>query len=332
MKSILFLDFVCPAPYNFETAQQGIGGSEATVVRIAEKLSEHFKVFVGQHNRKEISETTRVRYTPCFHEYLESQWHSIIFVRDPLKAVELRPQFKSSLNTPMWVWLHDFARPSYICTLGQMSDHNIGFIVISEFQKNLVLDVYKIDPYIPKVPQIRKIYNPIPDELVPDDTPVDLNKLIYTSGPQKGLNKTLEMFNVLHQKHPQFQLYLAHPNYSTIKWKQYPGTIYLGTLSPAEVIQHMRSSLCQFCMNTVWPETFGLVLAEGNAVGTPMLTHHFGAAPEVLLNHEQLVNVHDSNAVFDKVLSWHNGKRPLVNTSDNFRISNVIKEWHKILE
>ncbi len=55
-------------------------------------------------------------------------------------------------------------------------------------------------------------------------------------------------------------------------------------------MQHIRESLCVFYPQTQRCETFGLVYAESNAVGTPVLAHDFGAAREVLSSPDQLIN------------------------------------------
>jgi glycosyltransferase involved in cell wall biosynthesis len=114
-----------------------------------------------------------------------------------------------------------------------------------------------------------------------------------------------------------------------------------------------------FLPNFSVPETFGLVLAESNSVGTPVLAHPIGAAPEVLGNTEQLVPVPwvqayinkalnetfgEStrvpaflsmlgfyNSYLEKILKWRSGDLPHVRANPNFSLDVVASEWLKLL-
>jgi glycosyltransferase involved in cell wall biosynthesis len=111
-----------------------------------------------------------------------------------------------------------------------------------------------------------------------------------------------------------------------------PGLRVLGRLPQQEMLKHVRSSLCVFYPQSVHPETFGLIFAEANAVGTPVLAHDFGSAGEVLGGGEQLVDATDAAAVADKVAAWRDGGRPQVRAQPQFRASAVVAEWRRLLE
>jgi glycosyltransferase involved in cell wall biosynthesis len=98
------------------------------------------------------------------------------------------------------------------------------------------------------------------------------------------------------------------------------------------VLRYVRESLCVFYPQTVHAETFGLVFAEANAVGTPVLAHDFGAAREVLSNPEQLVDGKDPRALIAKLRAWHDGARAQVAARPEFRASAVIAEWLRLVE
>lgn len=60
----------------------------------------------------------------------------------------------------------------------------------------------------------------------------------------------------------------------------------------------MRSALCLFYPQTSFAESFGLVIAEANAVGTPALLHAgLGANEEFASSTEQCVDGSDPEAV-----------------------------------
>ena len=79
-------------------------------------------------------------------------------------------------------------------------------------------------------------------------------------------------------------------------------------------------------------ETFGCIFAEANAVGTSVLAHPIGAAPEVLENPAQLVDCRDRAAVVDRLLRWRDEGLPLVKARPEFRLSAVVARWRELLE
>jgi glycosyltransferase involved in cell wall biosynthesis len=155
----------------------------------------------------------------------------------------------------------------------------------------------------------------------------DKNKLIYFSSPHKGLERTLALFPKLRAH--GFTLSIANPGYLPDAAINMDGVTVLGALPHAEVMKELQSSLCVLHLNDVFPETFGLVHAEANALGVPVLTSIKGANREILMNHEQLVDVRDDEAVIRKLLGWRI-QRPVVKGRDEFRLSNVLTEWEKL--
>lgn len=332
MAPILFIDFRCPFPYDLQTLQkQGLGGTEASVVRVAEKLSEKIPVVVAQHNRQQITRTSLVTYSPLLASYQTAKWHAVVVIRLPFVALDLRPIFK---DIPMWVWMHDFINLQHLQFTKALADNDIGYVAVSDFHKQQLEDMSRWDPLLPKLPKIRRIYNPIDDRLLPDDTSVDPNRLVFISAPDKGLRHTLEGFKVLRERNPLFELWITNPSYSRIPEipKDQMNVKYLGSLTHAENMRILRGALCLFALNYVYPETFGLVLAEANAVGTPVVTHPMGAAPEVLSDDRQLLNTHDLQAVADCVMRWHAGDRLKVTGKESFRLSTVVQEWENLLQ
>jgi hypothetical protein len=74
-----------------------------------------------------------------------------------------------------------------------------------------------------------------------------------------------------------------------------------------------------------------LVFAESNAVGTPVLAHPFGSAPEVLTK-EQLCDAHDLDAIVKRLKLWREpGCRPKVGLRDDFTIERVAARWNEVL-
>jgi glycosyltransferase involved in cell wall biosynthesis len=80
------------------------------------------------------------------------------------------------------------------------------------------------------------------------------------------------------------------------------------------------------------PETFGLIFAEANSVGCPVLAHDHGAAAEVLGTRSgQLVVCRDDQAVVDTLRAWREGGRPRVELNREFELERVLNRWEEML-
>lgn len=323
---ILFVDPVCPKPYDPQVlATEPLGGTEASVIRVAEGLrAKGVPVTVRQHNRAEDGEY----YTRFGTSYSFTPTH-VIVLRAPMALYQARKQFP---NAKLYLWCHDlFGGPGWAEGFKAIVDTQAVPVVVSEYHKTQMYDTMrslKLEYAIP----CRRIYNPIADDLVPDDTTVDVNKLVFFSSPHKGLEHTLKIFG-------QFQnfgdlrdikLYIANPGYFDDHETKQKNVINLGSLPHSEVVAHVRNALCVFHLNSTFPETMGLVHAECNAVGTPFLSSRFGATPETADHPAELIDVHDSRTVIERIRSWRVG-RPKVRGNSNFRLKNVVRQWIEFL-
>lgn len=317
MKTLLFIDNVTPTPYDLGTFQtKGMGGTESTVVRIAEALAGIMDVRVEQHNRELSTSFYHPKGATRNADY-------VIVLRNPYDLIEAKKRFPAA---KVYLWCHDLATQALGNALSVIQSSN-GIIAVSDWHRTQILESLKAMGFMGGLP-IHTVYNPIEDELVPDETAVNRNKLLFVSSPHKGLDHAYRNFKYLLRFNPDFRLYVANPGYLPSDTQVQSAVIPLGTLPYSEVIAQMRSSLCLFFPNQTFPETFGRVLAEANAVGTPTLTHGIGATREVVDRPEQeIVNCNDPKAVVDRVMLWHNGERPTIRGKKQFRLSNVIRSW-----
>jgi glycosyltransferase involved in cell wall biosynthesis len=200
-------------------------------------------------------------------------------------------------------------------------------LVVSHFHKQQTVDTLVKYGYSGS-PPTQVIYNPIDDNLKPDSTPYDKNQLCFISSPHKGLDYALDIFGHLQKLNPDFRLHVTNPGYFPDSGKKPPGVVLHGSVSRNEVATLLRTSLCLFYPNIVFPETFGLVLAEANAVGTPVLTHRMGAAAEVCdVPSTEVIDCRDPNEVIKQVMYWRDGARPTVRGKSQFRLARVIQAW-----
>jgi len=351
MSSILFYDPECQQPYDTRTRrEQAIGGTEASVIRIADALG----AWVMQHNRSEV-----------FGSYLPPEKiagiEHVILNRDPRALPVVRDLYP---NARLYLWVHDYlARGSkrerrFASTATLLRDLSVTIICVSDSQR------FDVETTLRRmrVDQVRTytIYNPVSDDLAPDNTPVDPNKLVFFSSPNKGLAFTLDAFRAMRRRLPDLYLRVGNPGYQRNNTQRIEGVEWLGPQPQERIHAEVRSALCTFTPNFVLPETFGLVFAESKALGTPVLTHDCGAATEIVNDPEQVLPlsyasrayeaaVHklsipwragparlaDHLGLFDayseRIRSWRAGSRPKTGPDARFRLNSVLKQWRSLL-
>jgi len=352
MSATLFFDPVCQQPYDTGTLRrQAMGGTEATVVRVADAL----EALVVQHNRVEAFG----RYRPP--EKMPGVTH-VVINRDSRALPAVRALYP---NARLYLWLHDQLRPGskragwLASTAGLLRELDVTIVCVSNSQRRGVEAALRTMS-LEDVVRAHTIYNPIDDTLAPDGSPVDERKLVFFSSPNKGLKYTLDAFRTLRRRMPDLRLVVGNPGYKIRKSVRIDGVEYLGPQPQARMHSEVRTALCTFFPNFVIPETFGLVLAESNAVGTPVLTHDCGAAAEVLGDPSQILPVTGAQRAYEALLSpvsprwrggparlagslglfdayverirlWRSGGRPRVTPDPRFRLTAVAQEWRALL-
>lgn len=330
-KKLLVVDPICPSAYSpIALDNGGLGGTEATVVRIAEALGLSFGdgVVVAQHCRGHTTQKEAL-YTPIQYRMLKEKYAAIVVLRHPHVAMNFKATHK---DTPVYLWCHDTFTPAFVNTMPELQEAGVEVICVSHYHRNQLLAIARANTEIRKLPVLHVIYNPITDALRPEGTQVDPNKLVFFSSPHKGLTEVIDAFHAARRFNPAFTLYLANPGYmpSSTAGGGVTGIKNLGVLNHVAVMEHVRSALCVFYPNYSFPETFGLIFAEANAVGTPVLAHNFGAAREVLNGDFQVGDCRNRVETVDKLMSWHK-ERPRVEAREEFRLGSVIRAWERLL-
>ncbi len=327
---VLFVDPCCPKPYDSLTlANDPLGGTEATVIRVAEALAASAIapiVCVKQHNRKECaSGNYGTGYVPFGFPY-EHPSH-VVVLRAPQALLQARKQFPSA---KLFFWAHDmFVGNAWAEGFKTIIETQAVPIVVSDWHRSQMYDAMRQFEIATAIP-CKRIYNPIDDDLKPDATASLCNKLVFFSSPHKGLKHTLEVFKRFKdfEELEDVTLCIANPGYfDNHNTEGMHNVINLGAISHGEVIQHVRSALAVFHLNSVFPETFGLVHAEANAVGTPFLSSRLGATHELQDHPAELIDVMDSEAVIKRIIEWKTRGRPRVRGNPEFRMSRIVKEW-----
>lgn len=325
---IMFLDFVCPTPYDPHVMDtKPLGGTEVTVTRVAESLAgSGLDVTVVQHCRQ-VEAKYKAKYVGV-DQLLTLEPKHIVILRNSKLMPFVSKQWPRAKS---YLWLHDLANEQLIYDLPLANECGTKLLAVSEWHKAQIKSelISKLGFDVPL--DIDVMYNPIEDRLKPNDVLVKPNKLIFLSSPHKGLDHTLNLFACLRFRHPKLELYITNPGYLKAQATTQDGVVNVGSTTREKVEQHLRESFCVFYPNVVFPETFGMVMAEANAMGIPVLTHELGAAREVLNNpNAQLTDCNNLGKVVDRFDAWKAYGRPKVTANEQFRLSEVTKQWIKM--
>ena len=302
----------------------GLGGTEATILRVATVLHSRFEMRLLQKPRQESAMSGAGHLLPLTEESIAGADAAIV-VNSWKVACRLRRRYRSM---PLLLWLH--VHPGrHNRAMGQaLAEAGIGVVCVSRSHAASLRAF--LGPG--RVPDISFVPNPVADNLRPDATPRDPDLLLFASSPHKGLSEVYARFRELRDRVPTLRLEVADPGY--LRWdagRAPEGTMLLGPLAHADLIGRMRRALCLFYPQTTFAETFGLVLAEANAVGTPVLVHRgLGANDEVAGGAGQAVCGHDTDAILDRILHWRRC-RPDISVNPDFRLARVATRWEEVL-
>jgi glycosyltransferase involved in cell wall biosynthesis len=343
MGTLLIVDNACPKPYCPEVLRtEGMGGTEATVVRVAEGLGSTHRVLIAQHNRRK-EDTVRFKAVYSGMQVLdEVQAPDVVVV---LRSFEwLADARRRYPGSRLLLWVTDWKRERGIFAPLMISRRTRFRRALTETNTTLLgvssahLEVLRswarpgrLERLHRAVPDSTFVYNPVDDALTNESRDWDRNKLIYFSRPDGRLDQILRAFAYVRANiSKDLRLLIGNPGYLIREIPRMPGVEQLGVLPHAEILGHVRTSLCAFYPNTRVPEAFGLVFAESNAVGTPVLTQRMGAAPEILSD-EQFVDSANLEQVAQRIKAWWDGRRPVVMLNPRFRLSSVLKDWNRLL-
>jgi glycosyltransferase involved in cell wall biosynthesis len=358
MSCLLFFDPNCQTPYSRRTIEQSaLGGTEASVARIAEVLD----AAVMQHNRT----VHEGRYLPPGDA---RDVEHLVILRDPRTVRALSARYPGAR---LYLWIHDLVRPGskrgrrLAAAAPTLAELGVTLICVSDFQRRQAEEVLSDAGVFERVRAVT-IYNPVEDTLVPNGATVDVSKLVFFSSPNKGLALTLDAFQAVRRALPDTRLRVGSPGYKSLRRAGVQrvdggieGVDWLGALPHARILAEVRTALCVFYPNVVLPETFGLVLAEAKAVGTPVLTHDFGAAAEVLADPRQVLPIPPAlrryertaqllpdgarrrvaswaarlglfEPYVERVRAWRQGERPRTVPDPRFRLSAVAERWRAL--
>jgi hypothetical protein len=329
---VLFVDPHSPHPYSDLTlAREALSGVAATVVRVAEGLSRRHTVVVAQGARTQAAESPRgVRYLPLEPSAAlgaQAMPSVVVLVEGPERLGGLAAAFPGARR---FLWQHTFPGRTNEGLVAAATRVGATVVSVSKAHRRSLTSLFAArDPADAGLPRVLRIYDPVEDDLFPDGTPRDLDKLVTTSAPREGLVEVVEAFHFLRRRWPTMKLFRASPAWTDEDCLVDEEGVYsLGALPQHELVRHLREALCLFTPQRSFAETFGLAFAEANAVGTPVLAHPHGAAPELLsMAKEQLHEAGDLPGIAHHIERWRAGAVPVLTTHPALRLSQVTSAW-----
>ncbi len=336
-KTIIFVDGTYPEAYDDQSiGQKALGGTEASVIRIAQILSKKHQVLVLQQHRRHITQASHsLCFSPLSSDELPSADVVVVLRKYPL-AINLRAKLP---DARIFLWIHTYKSHEYVLKRPGLAKHNIDIICnskthLKDTDKKLNSGIFgRMMSLFCRQINVQCCYNPIPEpnaNIMASGGSRDLNKLVFLSSPNKGLAQTLACFEVINRTMPDLRLYVANPGYKQSDDAMVENTHVLGSLPHLDMMTHLNQALCVFYPQDSFAETFGLIYAEANAYGTPVLAHDIGAAREILDPNNPLIDVNEPEQVLQLIKQWQLDF-PSIKYNASFNVDNIEKQWSAVL-
>lgn len=328
---IVFIDCGTKLYYDSKSLENiPLGGTESSLIRVAEGLAAlplpngktpNVAIVRASDDKAGIQAPQFGEVMGQYCYFLDESYLSridtkyLVCMRGP-KYIHLYPKAKK------FIWCHDLGNEKMKAWMSFIKDNDATIIAVSKWHKNNLQKYCNYD-------KITYVYNPV-DDKVYNDAPrkVDPNLMVWAASPHKGLDEALGVYKQIHRKLPNMKLLIYNPGYVKGEFIANPGVLYNGPTAAQHVRHNMRKALCTF-YPTQFEDTFGLVAAESNAVGTPVLGYHSGALPEIISDSNQLCK--DVHELLLKFHAWYTNGPPKVVGREEFKASNVIQQWLRTL-
>ena len=273
---------VCPGWDEDVLKEKGLGGSETACVEVAKYLAKHTGKQVKVFN-------TRDEYKKCASgvEYIPVKELGEYFYRyKPSLHIAWRHAVKLTA-AKTYVWGHDLVTPGV-----EHTDNYDKYIVLSEFHKHYTHDMRKVP-----LDKMLLWRNGIDPDLWKD---VDFskknpNKIVFSSSPDRGLDRCIEIVKRAREKNPKLELHLFYGFDNMRKMgmgsdaDQLEAFIaahsdfvkYHGNVSKKELIGHfIESAVWLYPANFI--ETFCITGLEALASKCYPMVRNMGALPYTL--------------------------------------------------
>ena len=324
--NILFIDITAYKPYSLDMVyNESLGGSEATMLRIASGLAHSghscylYQSIASEMDTQEIGGIAHIGMNSEF------------------PAPDLVVHFRMPTDIKLWKSIYPDAK--HIMWLQDLGgewlkehdyDQETPIVCTSKFhvlQVNNELRALGL-----KAPSVKHVYNPVCVTYAGSSMPKIPARLGFFSSPHKGLIRTIEVFSKLRLKRPDLELVVGNPGYiQGIPEEEIEGVRFLGDLPHFRAMEELGQCAMLFYPQVNFPEAFGIVMGEANALGVPVLAHRFGASKEVCALSDRVIDCKDDDNVIDSAIELLGSNNPR-EIKECFKIENVLKAWEGYLE
>lgn len=325
--NIFFWDTTCNKSYDCDMeTREALGGTERTVLRVAQALiNKGHDVSLYQHTNDSTEEYTCHGIRHVGLETLFPVPDVIVHLRTAAMVDMLSNAFPNAKHI---VWMHDLATEHQYASEYELFEKVSSVIAVSQFHANNINTMFK---QVNKQVLVNVIYNPVTTSYVEPVKERFARSAVFLSSPHKGLKQTLNVFKAAKEQGILDTLEVANPGYVTLDMVKQDGVYVLGEQSHASVMSSLAKAGVLLYPQNVFPETFGLVFAEANALGVPVLAYDMGAAKEVL----SATNPPYRERSID---GWLKRLREVMQINvepkikDEFKLENVAAQWDNLLE
>jgi len=331
MHRVKVVDAFCPRPYDERSLYSApMGGTESAIVLLSESLARHSRVEVVQHCRLHSHTSANgvvYRGSDTWRVESSSPDHDTVIVINSPKLMGLWR--RNNPGCQILLWRHNFLGNRHKDVFQLLDHYDATMICVSRFHQ---LDCYRSQRS--NVTASRAIVIPNPVQVFANPyVQRNRNTLLFCSSPHKGLDEVVERFCKVRLTLPMLQLRICNPGYLDDSIINEAGIKVLGALTRPQLHAEMSAALCIFYPQTTFRETFGLVGAEANALGIPVLAPTgLGALSETLCGTEQLLDSVAIPQLVRRLKEWRTVPTPSVTAQTRFTPEEVCKTWWTLIQ
>ncbi len=309
---------------------RGIGGSETAAVEMASHIARltDREVLIF-NNRDAVKRFGKVSYLPAKDAPKYFEEHK------PYRHIAWRHNIKFT-EAPTYLWCHDLGIPGI--------EHHQNYekvFALSEFHKKYIVGMYGVPEH-----KIWVTSNGIDPMRFVGPKVKEPGKIVFSSSPDRGLDRALEVMDMVVRDYPQAKLHVYYGFENLYKngrgedakrleslMRSKPYTVYHGNISQTQLTKELASA-CVWLYPTNFLETYCITAVEMLCSKVWPVVRAWGALPDTLRNQKAFLLNSESAEPFAcdvmQVLKGQMWEQIDVNPED-FSWEKVAKSWIEFL-